>query len=51
MTFIRKRIKKTGGIKSKPITKLFDIYMHKRVEIWNDKEINNTLTVPGSILL
>ena len=28
---------------------LFDIFMNKRVELWNDKEITTALTVPGTI--
>ena len=44
MNLIWKSIPHSGGIKSKTITKLFDIFMNKRVELWNDKEIATTLT-------
>ena len=37
------------SIKSKTITKLFGRLVNRRVELWNDKEIVVTLTVPGTI--
>ena len=46
---IRKNIPYSGSIKSKTITKLFDRFMNRRVNLWNDKEITTTLTVPGTI--
>ena len=30
-------------------TKLFDRFINRRVELWNDKEIATTLTAPGTI--
>ena len=38
MNIIRKSIPNSGGIKRKTITKLFDSFMNRRVELWNDKE-------------
>ena len=35
-------------MKSKPISKLFDRFMNRLVELWNDKEVT-TLTAPGTI--
>ena len=29
--------------------KLFDRFMNRRVELWNDKEIVTTLTEPGAL--
>ena len=51
MNLILKSIPNSGSIKSKTITvtKLFDRFMNRRVELWNDKEIATTLTVPGNI--
>ena len=46
---IWKSIPHSGGIKSKTITKLFDRFMNRRVELWIDKEVATTLTVPGTI--
>ena len=37
------------GIKSKTITKVFKRLMSRRAELWNNKEITTTLTVPGTI--
>ena len=39
----------SGSIKSKTITKLFDRFMNRSVELWNDKEITTTFTVPTTI--
>ena len=39
----------SGSIKSKTVTKLFDIFMNRKVELRNDKEIATTLAVPGAI--
>ena len=44
-----KSIPLSGSIKSKTITKLFDRFMNKRVELWNDKEITTTLAAPGAV--
>ena len=49
MNLIRKAFQTVGGIKSKTITKLFDRFRNRRVELWNDKEITTTLTLPGTI--
>ena len=46
---IRKGLQNSGGIKSKTLTKLFDKIMNKGLELWNDKEISTTVTVPGII--
>ena len=46
---IRKSIPHSGNIKRKTITKLFDRFMNRRVELWNDKEIATTLTAPGAV--
>ena len=44
-----KSIPNSGSIKSKAITKLFERFMDRTVELWNDKEITTTLTEPGSV--
>ena len=44
-----KSIPQSGSIKSKTITKVFERFMNRRVELWNDKEIATTLTAPGTI--
>ena len=49
MNLIWKSIPHSGGIKSKTITKLFDRFMNRRVELRNDKEVAITLTAPGTI--
>ena len=49
MNLIWESIPNSGSIKSKTITKLFDRFMNRRVELWNDKEITTTLTAPGTI--
>ena len=49
MNLIWKSIPKHESIKCKTITKLFDRFMNKRVELWNDKEITTTLTARGTI--
>ena len=49
MNLIRKSIPNSGGIKNKTITKLFDRFMNRGLELWNDKEITTTPTVPGTI--
>ena len=41
---IRKSITNSDGIKSKTITKLFDRFMNRSVELLNDKQITTTLT-------
>ena len=46
---IRKNITNSGCIKRKTITKLFDGFMNRGLELWNDKEITNTLTVPCTV--
>ena len=46
---IWKSIPHSWDIKSKTITKLFDRFMSRREELWNDKEIATTLTVSGTI--
>ena len=38
-----------SGMKSKTITKLFDRFMNRRVELLNDKDITTTLIAPGTI--
>ena len=38
-----------GGIKSKTITKLFDRFMNRRIDLWNDKKITTTATVSGTV--
>ena len=43
MNHIRKSIPNNGGIKSKSITKLFDRFMDRGLELWNHKEITITL--------
>ena len=48
MNLIWKSIPNSGSIKSKTITKLFNRFMNRRVELWNDKEIATTLA-PGAI--
>ena len=37
------------GIKSKTVTKLFGRVMNRRVDMWNNKEVNTTPTVPCTI--
>ena len=49
MNLIRKNIPKSGGIKSKTITKLLDRFMDRGLELWNYKEITITLTTPGTV--
>ena len=49
MNLIWKNIPHSGSNKSKTITKLFDRFMNRRVELWNDKKITTTLTAPGTI--
>ena len=49
MNLIWKSIPSSGHIKSKTITKLFDRFMNRRVELWNEKKIDTTLTEPGTI--
>ena len=49
MNLIWKTIPHSGSIKIKTIAKLFDRFMNRSVELWNDKEIATTLTVPGTI--
>ena len=49
MNLIWKSIPHSGSIRSKTITKLFDRFMNRRVELWNDKEIATTLNAPGTI--
>ena len=49
MNLIWKSIPNSGSIKTKTITKLFDRFMNRRVELWNDKEIATTLDVPSAI--
>ena len=36
-------------MKSKTITKLFDGFINRGLELWNDKEITTTLTVPCTV--
>ena len=45
---IRKSIQNSESIKSKFMTKLFDRTM-SRIELWNNKVISTTLTVPGTV--
>ena len=49
MNLTWKSIPNSGSIKRKTITKLFDRFMNRRVELWNKQEINTTLTVPRTI--
>ena len=49
MNLIWKSISNSGSIKSKTITKLLDRFMNRRVELWNGKEIANTLAAAGAI--
>ena len=49
MNVIWKSIPNSGSIKSKSITKLFDRFMNRRVELSNDKEIITTLITTGTI--
>ena len=49
MNLLWKSIPNTGSIKSKTITKLFDRFVNRRVELWNDKEIATTLNASGTI--
>ena len=49
MNLIRKSIPNSGGIKSKTITKLFDGFMNRGLELWNHKQISTTLTAPGTV--
>ena len=46
---IWKSIPHSGSIKSNTITKLFDRYINRRLEMWNDKEIATTLTAAGTV--
>ena len=46
MNLTRKSIPNSLSIKSKTITKLFDRFVNRSVELWNDKEIATTLTAP-----
>ena len=48
---IRKSIPKCGGIKSKTITKLLDIFMDRGsgLEFWNHIKITTTMTTPGTV--
>ena len=49
MNLTRKSIPNSRGIKSKIITKLFDILMNRGLELWNDKGIITTLTEPSTL--
>ena len=49
MNLFSKSIPNSWSIKSKTIAKLFDRFVNRRVELWNDKEISTTLTAPGTI--
>ena len=40
---------KECGINSKTITKLLDRFIDRRLELLNHKEINTTLTWPGTV--
>ena len=42
-------IPNSGGIKSKTITKLFNRFMNRALELWNHKEITITLSAPGTL--
>ena len=44
-----KSIPHSGNIKSETIRKLFDRFVNRGAELWNDKEITTTLTAPGTI--
>ena len=44
-----KSMPNSGGIKGKTITKLFDRFMNKGLQFWNNKEITTTLTTPGPV--
>ena len=46
---IRESIPYSGSIKRKTITKLFDRFVNRGAELWNDKEITTTLTAPSDI--
>ena len=47
---IRQSIQKSGGIKSKTITKLLDRFMDRGLELWNHKEnTTTTLIAPGTV--
>ena len=48
MNLIRKSNQNSGGNKTKTITKLFDRFMNKKEEHWNDKGITTTLTAPST---
>ena len=37
------------GIKSKIIIKMFDRFMNRGLELWNDKGITTTLTTPDTV--
>ena len=49
MNLIRKSIPKSGGIKSKTISKLLDRFMDRGLELWNHEEITTIPTMPATV--
>ena len=49
MNIIRKSIPNSWGNKSKTITKVLDKLISRKEELSNNREINTTVTVPGTI--